>query len=72
MILIRLSLRCLLGVKQLFCVRNDSRNKDPLSPGGIQVRLPIIMTENRIEIKQADRSKFREMSMDSSFLRERS
>ena len=29
------------------------------------MRLPIIMTENRIEIKQADRNNFRETSMDS-------
>ena len=32
---------------------------------GIQVRLPIIITENMIEIKQADRNNFCETSMDS-------
>ena len=55
---------CLPGAKRLFCVWNDSRKKNPLSPDGIQVRLPIIMTENRIEIKQADRNNFCETSMD--------
>ena len=29
------------------------------------MRLPIIMTENRIEIKQADRNNFCETSMDA-------